>query len=443
GPSAEWDVLDDFDDDIPSPPKILTDLDRPVVIVPETSSGTNNSNNNANRIQTTATASEATAAAVAHRAIGATARAGGIQPRRTFGAGRNMIRMDVEEMDNENMTIGHMSPLAIRSRQTTLARSQGHADQVATIPPAPAAASTAAQFHALDPNGACDEDDPFGPTPQRIASRPSAQHSTSISGVDNRHRLAPSSVQSEQYGSSGANAAYPSSSQSWSNQGHGPSQGRQTASRSNTVLGSDATATYDTSGMGLMSGEHGMHTTDSRLNESSITIDHNDYESFGQASIDGTTTILPTREMLQRAAQVAEGSIADHDSDLEDTQEQAERPRRHSIMDEDDEDMTRNSAMSVSASSFSETGALATTFSEDMFPLAFREPPASLQLRALYDFIKTQDQRIWTLDDLMAEAGSDAGVLQGASESIFTVLLDLLSRRRLIRRVSDSLWSAH
>ncbi|KAJ1665420.1 DASH complex subunit ask1 [Coemansia sp. RSA 1813] len=457
-PNDEQDELDDLDDDIPSPPKLTTDLERSPVIVSDISGASNNNNTTADRIHTTTattttaaavpaatTSTTAAAATIATRAIGATTRAGGIQPRRTFGAGRNMIRMDVEEMDNENMTIGHMSPLAIRSRQTMLARNQGNGDQPTTTAPAPAAASTTLQFHALNPNGLCDEDDPFGPTPQRNASRPAAQHI--IDGMGDRHRLAPSSVQSEQQGGAVSGAGYPSSSQSWDNRVLGSSRERQASSRSNTVLGSDATATYDTSGMGLLGGEHGMHTTDSRLNESSITIDHNDYESFGQASIDGTTTILPTREMLQRAAQVAEGSVADHQSDLDDVQQQQPSSRRHSVMDEgeddDEEDMTRNSAMSVTASSFSETGALVTTFSVDMFPPAFREPPASLQLRALYDLVKTQDQRIWTLDDLMAAAGSAEDGLRGANASMFTVLLDLLSRRRLIRKVSDSLWSAH
>ncbi|KAJ2513592.1 DASH complex subunit ask1 [Coemansia sp. RSA 1939] len=468
------DVLDDFEDDIPSPPKITTDLERPPVSVAELTS--NSGIHGIERVQTTtaqavpvpAVAAPTAAAAavgggVPARAVGAAARVAGIQPRRTFGAGRNMIRMDIEEMDNENMTIGHMSPLALRSRQAMLARNQSNNNQptATTTPPPPAQATTstaASRFHALDPSGAFDEDDPFGPTPERNNVRPAAQHSTN--GIGNHHRLAPSSVQSDQQG---GNAAYPLSTRSWSShQGlestrEQPTQeviSAERTSRSNTaVLGPDATSTYDTPGVGMVGGgaaERGMQTADSQLNESSITIEHNDFESFNHASsIDGTTTILPTREMLQRAAQVAEGSVDHNQSDPEDSRdlepmEQA-MSRRHSVMDEDEEDVTRNSAMSVTASSFSEAGApLVTTFSADMFPPAFREPPASLQLSALYELVKAQDQRIWALDDIVAAAGeSGAQALQGANASMFSVLLDLLSRRRLIRKITDSLWSAH
>ncbi|KAJ2664930.1 DASH complex subunit ask1 [Coemansia sp. RSA 1200] len=464
------DVLDDFEDDIPSPPKITTDLERPPVSVAELTS--NSGDHNIERVQTTTaptvpapvpaaaapTAAAAVGGGIPARVVGPAARVAGIQPRRTFGAGRNMIRMDIEEMDNENMTIGHMSPLALRSRQAMLARNQSNSSHPTTSPPAQATTSTAAsRFHALDPSGAFDEDDPFGPTPERNNVRPAAQHSTN--GISNHHRLAPSSVQSEQQR---GNAAYPLSTRSWSNhQGlestrEQPTQeviSAERTSRSNTaVLGSDATSTYDTPGIGMVGGggERGMHTTDSQMNESSITIEHNDFESFNHASsIDGTTTILPTREMLQRAAQVAEGSVDHNQSDPEDSRdlepmEQA-MSRRHSVMDEDEEDVTRNSAMSVTASSFSETGApLVTTLSVDMFPPAFREPPASLQLLALYDLVKAQDQRIWALDDIVAAAAeSGAQELQGANASMFSVLLDLLSRRRLIRKITDNLWAAH
>ncbi|KAJ2349506.1 hypothetical protein GGH91_000780 [Coemansia sp. RSA 2671] len=84
-------------------------------------------------------------------------------------------------------------------------------------------------------------------------------------------------------------------------------------------------------------------------------------------------------------------------------------------------------------------------FDVDLFPPAFRAPPASLQLRGLYDLIRSQDQRIWALDDLVAElaALTVPEELSGAGSGVLVVLLDLLARRRLIRKVDGGLWTAH
>ncbi|KAJ2546875.1 hypothetical protein GGH95_006742, partial [Coemansia sp. RSA 1836] len=84
-------------------------------------------------------------------------------------------------------------------------------------------------------------------------------------------------------------------------------------------------------------------------------------------------------------------------------------------------------------------------FDVDLFPPAFRTAPASLQLRGLYDLIRSQDQRIWALDDLVAElaAPSVPDELRGAGAGVLVVLLDLLARRRVVRGVADGLWSAH
>ncbi|KAI9506425.1 DASH complex subunit ask1 [Coemansia spiralis] len=436
------DGQDDFDDDIPSPPQISSDLERSHVVVTDIAS--NRSTRNTNNAIRNNISDIAPAQAIPAGAPKAAAN----QPRRTFGAGRTMIRMDVEEMDNENMTIGHMSPLAIRSRQTMLARNQGNnvADRLSSIQPTlsvasstgPNSGSDGPRFYALDPSGGVDEDDPFGPTPQRTNSHPVGHGS--VPGMDSfQHMTEPLTIQSDRPTVGAVNAAYPPSTRSWStriaNQQNAPVGSTSHTSRSNTVLGSDATVTFDSPDIDLGADDREIHTGDSRLNESSLTIDHNDYESLGQASIDGTTTILPTREMLQRAAQVAESSVA-HQSE------------QHSAISEEDddedveEDMTRNSAISATATSLVGAGELA-EYSVDLFPAAFQNPPASLQLRQLYDLVRSQDQHIWSLDDLVTAAESTGGELQSANSNVFLVLLDLLSRRRLIRKVSDNLWSAH
>ncbi|KAJ2103608.1 hypothetical protein GGI09_000570 [Coemansia sp. S100] len=365
---SDSEEVDDFNDDIPSPPRITSDINGTAVVVDEIPSNC------------AAVATEAPVAAVAR----------GLNPaRRTFGGGgiaRNMLRMDVETMDSEDMTVGHLSPLGNRGRM---------AAGVRPLQPPQVAGQ---RFHALAED---DEDDPFGPTPER--RRPTAVSRSS------RYNDGPVSAQSER--TTGAvNSDVPHSTRSW-----GGSAAVRSMQSSATALGSEPTGTYDSSR--LMHGEAGdldMHTHDSaQLNQSSL-------------EFDGTTTILPTREMLQHAAaQAAESSSA---------------------MVHDDEGDTRNSVVDSPGSSYSESMPLEPrSFDVELFPPAFRAAPAALQLRGLYDLILSQDQRIWTLDDLVAEltAPSVSDELRGAGAGVLVVLLDLLARRRLVRKVDDSLWSAH
>ncbi|KAJ2343394.1 hypothetical protein GGF43_005712 [Coemansia sp. RSA 2618] len=318
-------AIDDFDDEIPSPPHIVSDLERPRVVAREISAEP-----------------EISAAPVVRPVSGANAgrrdpapRAGGV--RRTFGG--RQISMDVEQMDEENMTIGHMSPLALRQQQQ---RRQTHAPRFASLQEA-------------------DEDDPFGPTPPRTQA---------------------------------------DSTRSWT--GGAPGE------RSSTF---DATATFGTPGS-----EH--YTRDSRLNDSGGDL---------AVQIDGTTTILPTREMLQQAAQLAEegdsddGGIGNGDGGIDNG-----GIDNGGIDDDDDDD--------------DDEGGELVEFDAELFPPAFRGPPASLQLRELYDLARSQAQRLWSLDDLLA-ASSPA--LCDAGPSVLQVLLDLLARRRVLRQAGDNLWTAH
>ncbi|KAJ2825177.1 hypothetical protein GGI24_003229 [Coemansia furcata] len=115
-------------------------------------------------------------------------------------------------------------------------------------------------------------------------------------------------------------------------------------------------------------------------------------------------------------------------------------------MQHDDDGDTRNSVLDSPASSYSESMPLEPrSFDVELFPPAFRAAPAALQLRGLYDLIHSQDQRMWTQDDLVAElaAPSVSDELRGAGAGVLVVLLDLLARRRLVRKVDDGLWTAH
>ncbi|KAJ2307015.1 hypothetical protein IWW55_001180 [Coemansia sp. RSA 2706] len=276
---------EDDDDEIPSPPKITSDLERPRVDVAE---------------QPIAAAHSSGPARNARRANS--------PARRTFGG--HALRMAVEDMDDENMTIGHMSPLALRQQQLQLQQRQQLQQQ---------------RFSTL---AEADEDDPFGP--------PRA----------------------------------PSSTRSWAQAPLGE--------RSSTF---DAASTFDSPF------EH--HTRDSQLN------------SAGAVPIDGTTTILPTREMLQCAAQAAE---------------------EHADPGSGDEDEGRELV----------------PFDLELFPPPFQAPPASLQLQALHALVGAHPERLWTMDDLEAQAPAE---LQSAG--VLPVLLDLLVRRRVVRQVADNLWTAH
>ncbi|KAJ1734319.1 hypothetical protein LPJ61_001140 [Coemansia biformis] len=368
---------EDIDDELPSPPKITSDLERSHVVVPEIGSST------------TGASLGACGDGSGGRDGGGDVRArqrvaggmrGAIQPRRTFGR-PNPVLMSAEDMDAENMTIGHMSPLALRGRPVR-------------NPFAEPAAPPAAVGQRFIPLGS-DPDDPFGPTP--------ARHEAADMGPRSRGRTAPLSVQSDRPATTGtadaqagAGSALPWSSRLARGAGDGGS-----AANSSLALGSDATATFDSPGLAA---EH--PTGDSRLNDSIMTIDHND---FSQPSIDGTTTILPTRDMLQRAARAAEGSAA-----------------------------AASPGAARSPTPPSPAGSLVHEFAADMFPPMFQSPPASLQLRELWELLRAEDQRIWSLDELVA-ASAAGGELAGASPSVFMALLDLLARRRLVRRVADGL----
>ncbi|KAJ2485687.1 hypothetical protein IWW37_005870 [Coemansia sp. RSA 2050] len=367
--------VDDFDDDLPSPPRISSDIDGAGVVVDELPS-----------------IAAITEAPPPPAAAAAAAVARGLNPaRRTFGGGgitRNILRMDAEAMDNEDMTVGHLSPLGNRRRIA------------AGVPPLqPLPQVTVPRFHPL---AELDEDDPFGPTPE--IRRPTAVSRTS------RHNDGPVSAQSERTGGA-VNSDAPYSTRSW-----GGSAAVSSMQSSLTAFGSEPTGTFDSSR--LLHGGAGdldMHTSESaQLNESSL-------------EFDGTTTILPTREMLQHAAAQAAGSLS-------------------AVLSNEGGDDTRNSVVDSPGSLYSESALLEPrSFDVELFPPAFRAPPAALQLRGLYDLIRSQDQRIWTLDDLVAElaAPTVSEELRGAGSGVLVVLLDLLARRRLIRKVDDGLWTAH
>ncbi|KAJ2451881.1 hypothetical protein GGF42_004158, partial [Coemansia sp. RSA 2424] len=363
---------DDFDDDddIPSPPHISSDIDGAGVVVPEMP------------------------AAVADAPAAAAARALHPPARRTFGGGgvaaaRTVLRMDAEAMDREDMTVGHLSPLGNRGRIAAGVR-----------PLQPIAAES--RFQAL--GSASDEDDPFAPTPER--RRPTA--------VSRSSRYdAPVSVQSERTAGAAGSGLLPQSARSWDGGGSGSLA---------TALGSEPTATYDSSRLRLRGMPGDLLLLDMHTADSSARFNGGGGEGEGEEEYDGTTTILPTREMLQHAAAqaAAEGSAplemaASHDRD----------------------DDTRNSVVVDSpGSSYSESLPLEMRdFDVDLFPPAFRTAPASLQLRGLYDLIRSQDQRIWALDDLVAElaAPSVPDELRGAGAGVLVVLLDLLARRRVVR----------
>ncbi|KAJ2453681.1 hypothetical protein EV183_002085 [Coemansia sp. RSA 2336] len=309
---------DDDDDELPSPPKITSDLEQSRVVVPDTYERGGRAND----------VSEARE----HNGP------------RNFGA-RQPMMMDIEEMDSENMTIGHMSPLALRQRQQQQR------------------AATGTQFSSLQES---DEDDPFGPTPARPSAPAGAQrpwaNASSARSLQERgwtERAPESTTRSVQ-------------EVSWSSGALGE--------RSSTF---DATATF-----GSPESDLDPHTRDSRLNASASLV-----------PIDGTTTILPTREMLQQAAEASEAIIED---------------------DDDDEELV--------------------AFDAEQFPPAFREAPAAQQLRALYDLVCSERERLWKLEDLV---GAGLEPLEGVQPSVYGVLLDLLARRRVLRQVADDLWTAH
>ncbi|KAJ2747513.1 DASH complex subunit ask1 [Coemansia sp. BCRC 34301] len=350
--------VDDFDD-MPSPPHISSDINGAGVVV-------------ADILARVPVATEAPAAVAA-----ATAAVRGVNPaRRTFGGSGimcNIPRMSIEAMDNEDMTVGHLSPLGNRGRMAAGMR-----------PLQPVAEPL---FHALGSSN--DEDDPFAPTPER--RRPTA--------VSRSSRYdAPVSAQSERT-TGQVNFDVPQSTRSWSGGGL-------------VTLGSEPTATYDSARLHLNAVLGDQDTTDSSAR-------FNAEEEF-----DGTTTILPTREMLQHAAAQAAESES---------------------MAPQDHDDTRNSVVGSPGSECSESAPLEQDFDLELFPLAFQAPPAAFLLRALYDLIRSQDQRIWTLDDIVAElaAPSIPEELRSAGVAQLVVLLDLLARKRLVRGVADGLWSAH
>ncbi|KAJ2157005.1 DASH complex subunit ask1 [Coemansia sp. RSA 552] len=330
---------DDLDDELPSPPKITSDLDRSRVVVPEI--GETRPQEDRERPQEDRARPQEN---------GGRPQEDRGRPLTSHPPWRGQFRMNVEDMDQGDMTIGHMSPLAIRGRQQQRQQAQQNA------------AATGGRLPSLF--GGESEADPFAATPavaQRSSFRP---------------------AQSAQSDRPSTQAVAVESVRSWSNHRQGGSA---------MVVGSDATATFDSPGL-LQDTTEG-------------TIDQG-----GVQSIDGTTSILPTREMLQQAAAHAEL----------------------------DEDVTRNSAAPLSPTQQS----LVEGFSIEVFPPAFRSPPASLQLSELYELVRSQPERLWSLEDLLA-AAPEGSELAAAGSSVFSVLLDLLARRRLVRQVSETLWTGH
>ncbi|ORX74104.1 hypothetical protein DL89DRAFT_264069 [Linderina pennispora] len=113
-------------------------------------------------------------------------------------------------------------------------------------------------------------------------------------------------------------------------------------SRSDTLMGSDVTATILSPNLDMNDTDHhGLHanTTDSQLNESSMSLENQDYTGSGLTNMDGTTTILPTREMLQQAARQARDSEAQNTSGLEGV----------SVLGGDDDDVTQTSFVSMAS----------------------------------------------------------------------------------------------
>ncbi|KAJ2721534.1 DASH complex subunit ask1 [Coemansia sp. Benny D115] len=393
--NADENVDDDDLDDIPSPPKISSNLDGSRVVVEEIPART-----------TAAPVQRMPPVAAGGAANGRAAH----MARRTFGGnmGRGVTRMVVEDLDTEDMTISRLSPLANRGRPA---------------PPSFDMADVTRQYSGADL--AFDDDvGLFAATPEALAAPiPLSDPPTRIMHTADRQAPAPM--------------------RSW---------GSATATgRGRLHLALEPTMTLDD--LALHSGDS---TGNSRLNESSLTIDHNDYSGFMQASMDGTTTILPTREMLQQAAQVAaegnETSDANVAAEGDTGVSRDHHPESPMHSDTDmleqeegaaDEDITRSSAMSCTSATTGVDAVGSMEFSLDLFPPAFRQQPASKQLRELYDLVRSQEQRIWSLDDLaQASAQREESELGSIGVSVYTVLLDLLARRRLIRKVSDTLWSA-
>ncbi|KAJ1722715.1 hypothetical protein LPJ53_002888 [Coemansia erecta] len=377
---------DDLDDDIPPPPQISSNLEGSSVVVPV-------SQQNASDEPVAAALAPAPVAVVPAPNVAATnvaatnVAATNVAARQAFAD--NILRMELEEMDNENMTIGHMSPLANRGR----ARLVG---------PDPRRQTSGVQFHALGST----LDDPFGPTPERP---PRTEHSLRQPGSEQQHasrEYPPDSAQSIARSEGGM---YSANASTWDVSAIGR--------RVTSALGSDATATFD---------EHAREGVNGQLsNDNSLTID-----GFTQevATIDGTTTILPTREMLQRAAAQAAESEA---SAVVDDQASA-------VAAEDEND---DSFMFTA--DLQDRFELVQVFDLEAFPPAFRSEPAAGQLRELWEMMRATE-RIWTLAQVMEDARArDEGRLGGLGDSVFAVLLDLLERRRLLRKVSDGLWTAH
>ncbi|KAJ1841284.1 hypothetical protein LPJ73_006166 [Coemansia sp. RSA 2703] len=369
---------DDLDDDIPPPPQISSNLEGSSVVVTA----------DTQEVAPKEPPVPAPVSAPLAAPTNAATVSANVAARQAFA--ENVLRMELEEMDNENMTIGHMSPLANRGR----ARLVG---------PDPRLQTSGAQFHALGST----LDDPFGPTPERP---PRTEYSLRQPGSEQHHmtrEYVPSDSAQSMARSEGG--LYTASASAWD----ASAIGRRVAS----ALGSDATATFD---------EHTREGANDQLsNDNSLTID-----GFTQevATIDGTTTILPTREMLQRAAaQAAEseasGVVEDQTADI-------------AVENGNDDSFLFTADLQESAE-------LVQVFDLEAFPPAFRSEPAAGQLIELWEMMRATE-RIWTLAQVMEDAKErDAARLGGLGESVFVVLLDLLERRRLLRKVSDGLWTAH
>ncbi|KAJ1953038.1 DASH complex subunit ask1, partial [Linderina pennispora] len=236
---------------------------------------------------------------------------------RTWQFGRHsLVSTDMQQADTDDI-----SPLANRgSRQQPSTRiASSHAVQ-----------PTTSYTERFQPLGMADgEDDPFGPSPVRtgLPRRPQPVRSAP------RQPDRPASAQSETAAGLRTERRRPQSA---------ATVNASFTSRSDTLMGSDVTTTILSPNLDLNDTDHhGLHanTTDSQLNESSMSLENQDYTGSGLTNMDGTTTILPTREMLQQAARQARDSEAQNTNGLEEV----------SVLGGDDDDVTQTSFVSMAS----------------------------------------------------------------------------------------------
>ncbi|KAJ1941466.1 hypothetical protein FBU59_003491 [Linderina macrospora] len=197
--------------------------------------------------------------------------------------------MDVQQMD-----VDDISPLANRGSR--------HQQPPTRIPQSRMVQPSASYTERFQPLGVADgEDDPFGPSPERSSGLPAPRCPQPVRSVP-RQPDRPGSAQSEGAAGLQTERRRPQSATTAS---------ASFTSRSDTLMGSDNTVTIHSPGLDMgNAGHRGLqaNTTDSQLDESSISLENQDFTGNGLGNMDGTTTILPTREMLQQAARQAENS---------------------------------------------------------------------------------------------------------------------------------------